>query len=212
MTPAETRRRLRADARGAPRPALSPHRASAESLQRAPGVLTSKIRFSLLALVSVTTAACGYHTAGHASTLPTEIKTIAVPAFANNTETYKVEQMLTAAVVREITTRTHYHVVNQISDDADAILRGTVLSTYSAPLTFDSQTGRVASVLITVNLKVVLTDRRGKVLYQNSAYVFREQYEVSTELNSFFEEDSPALERLSRDFARTLIANILEGF
>jgi hypothetical protein len=59
---------------------------------------------------------------------------------------------------------------------------------------------------------VVLTDRRGKVLYQNSAYVFREQYEVSTELNSFFEEDSPALERLSRDFARTLIANILEGF
>jgi len=67
-------------------------------------------------------------------------------------------------------------------------------------------------VLITVNLKVVLTDRRGKVLYQNPAYVFREQYEVSTELNSFFEEDSPALERLSRDFARTLIANILEGF
>ena len=91
-------------------------------------------------------------------------------------------------------------------------LRGTVLSTYSAPLTFDSQTGRVASVLITVNLKVILPDRRGKVLYQNSAYVFREQYEVSTELNSFFEEDSPALERLSRDFARTLIANILEGF
>ena len=87
-----------------------------------------------------------------------------------------------------------------------------MLSTYSAPLTFDSQTGRVASVLVTVNLKVVLTDRRGKVLYQNSAYVFREQYEVSTELNSFFEEDSPALERLSRDFARTLIANILEGF
>jgi outer membrane lipopolysaccharide assembly protein LptE/RlpB len=212
MTPAETRRRLRADARGAPRAALSPRPASAESPQRTPGVLSSKIRFSLLALVSVTTAACGYHAAGHASTLPTEIKTIAVPAFANNTETYKVEQMLTAAVVREITTRTHYHVVNQISDDADATLRGTVLSTYSAPLTFDSQTGRVASVLITVNLKVVLTDRRGKVLYQNSAYVFREQYEVSTELNSFFEEDSPALERLSRDFARTLIANILEGF
>jgi outer membrane lipopolysaccharide assembly protein LptE/RlpB len=180
--------------------------------RRAPGVRASKIGSLLLALVLLASAACGYHTAGHASSLPTEIKTIAVPAFANNTETYKIEQMLTAAVVREITTRTHYHVLNRSSDEADAILRGTVLSAYSAPLTFDSQTGRVASVLITVNLKVVLTDRRGKVLYQNSAYVFREQYEVSTELNSFFEEDSPALERLSRDFARTLIANILEGF
>src|ERR1700692_268980 len=100
MTRAETRRRLRADARGAPRPGLIPHRASAWSRPRAPRLLTSKIRFSLLALVSIATAACGYHTAGHASTLPTEIKTIAVPAFANNTETYKVEQMLTAAVVR----------------------------------------------------------------------------------------------------------------
>jgi outer membrane lipopolysaccharide assembly protein LptE/RlpB len=211
MIPAGTRAPLRGDARGAPRPARSPHRTRAES-PPAPRVGTAKIRFSLLALIGLTTTACGYHTAGHGSVLPTEIKTIAVPAFANNTETYKLEQRLTAAVVREINIRTHYHVVNQSSDDADATLRGTVLSTYSAPLTFDSQTGRVASVLITVTLKVVLTERHGRVLYQNSAYVFREQYEVSTELNSFFEEDSPALERLSRDFARTLIANILEGF
>ncbi len=167
---------------------------------------------SLLAVALLLLGACGYHTAGHANTLPTDVHTIAVPAFANNTETYKLDQILTSAVVRELVTRTHYHVLSNAGDDADATLRGTVLSTYTAPLTYDSQTGRVASVLITVNLKVVLADRRGKVLYQNPEYVFREQYEVSRELNSFFEEDSPALERLSRDFARTLVSNILEGF
>jgi outer membrane lipopolysaccharide assembly protein LptE/RlpB len=140
------------------------------------------------------------------------VHTIAVPAFVNNTETYKIEQRLTAAVVRELITRTHYHIVNQTTDDADATLRGAVLSTYTAPLTYDSQTGRVASVLITISMKVALTDKHGKVLYQNPAYVFREQYEVSRELSSFFEEDSPALERLSQDFARTLVSNILEGF
>ena len=87
-----------------------------------------------------------------------------------------------------------------------------MFSTYTAPLTYDSQTGRVASMLITVSMKVSLTDQHGKVLYQNPAYVFREQYEVSQQLNSFFEEDSPAFERLSQDFARTLVSNILEGF
>jgi outer membrane lipopolysaccharide assembly protein LptE/RlpB len=166
----------------------------------------------LALLLCLCTAACGYHTAGRATTLPIDIKTIAVPAFVNNTETYKVEQMLTAAVVRELITRTRYHVVNQASDAADATVHGAVLSTYTAPLTYDSQTGRVASVLITINLKVSLTDRQGKVLYQNPAYVFREQYEVSRDLSSFFQEDSPALERLSRDFARTLVSNMLEGF
>jgi hypothetical protein len=57
-----------------------------------------------------------------------------------------------------------------------------------------------------------LTDKQGKVLYQNPSYIFREQYQVSRELSSFFEEDSPAMQRLSREFARTLVSNILEGF
>jgi hypothetical protein len=61
-------------------------------------------------------------------------------------------------------------------------------------------------------MRVSLTDRQGKVLYQNPSYLFREQYEVSQDLVSFFEEDSPAFRRLSRDFARTLVSNILEGF
>jgi outer membrane lipopolysaccharide assembly protein LptE/RlpB len=156
--------------------------------------------------------ACGYHTAGHAVILPQSLKTIAVPAFTNNTETYKVEQMLTAAVVRELVTRTHYRIVNDSADAADATLSGVVLSTASSPLTYDSRTGRVASVLVTVSLRVSLTDKQGKVLYQNPSYVFREQYEVSQERTSFFEENSPALERLSRNFARTLVSNILEGF
>jgi outer membrane lipopolysaccharide assembly protein LptE/RlpB len=167
---------------------------------------------ALAVLLSVFGAGCGYHTAGHAVTIPDNVRTIAIPAFVNQTQTFKIEQMLTAAVVREFVTRTHYHVVNQMSDDADAALHGTVVSTYTTPLTYDSQTGRAASVLVVISLKVSLLDKQGKVLYQNPSYLFREQYEVSRDLNSFFEEDSPAFQRLSRDFAQTLVSNILEGF
>ena len=157
-------------------------------------------------------AGCGYHTAGHAVQLPEDVRTIAIPAFSNQTQSYRIEQVLTSAVVREFTTRTHYHVLNDPRENPDATLSGTVLSTYMAPLTYDSKTGRAASVLVTVNMKVSLVDKQGKILFQNPAYVFREQYEVSRELSSFFEEDSPALDRLSRDFARTLVSNVLEGF
>jgi outer membrane lipopolysaccharide assembly protein LptE/RlpB len=155
---------------------------------------------------------CGYHTAGHAVQLPENVKAIAVPAFKSETPTYRVEQMLTASVVREFTTRTRYRILNEASDDADATLRGTVLSTAVSPLTYDTASGRAASVLVVVSLKVSLTNREGKVLYQNPAFLFREQYEVSQDLTSFFEEDSPAFRRLSQDFARTLVSNILEGF
>ncbi len=156
--------------------------------------------------------ACGYHTAGHAVTLPANVQTIAIPAFVNQTQTYKIEQKLTAAVVREMVTRTHYRIVNEPTEAADATLRGTVMTTSTSPLTYDSQTGRASSALVVVTARVTLTDRQGKILYENPSYLFREEYQVSRELSSFFEEDSPALERLSREFARTLVSNVLEGF
>jgi outer membrane lipopolysaccharide assembly protein LptE/RlpB len=166
----------------------------------------------LVGLICWLGAGCGYHTAGHTVSIPENVRTIAIPAFSSQTQTFKIEQTLTKAVVREMVARTRYHVLNQENDEADATLRGTVLSTNASPLTYDSTTGRAASALVVVTMKVSLTDKYGKVIYQNPSYLFREQYEVSSNLATFFEEDSPAYQRLSRDFAQTLVSNLLEGF
>jgi outer membrane lipopolysaccharide assembly protein LptE/RlpB len=169
------------------------------------------LRLVLLVSVCLFGAGCGYHTAGHANLLPPDMRTLAVPAFVNQTQTYKIEQTLTAAVVQEFTTRTKYHITAD-PGSADATLRGTVLSTYTTPLTYDSKTGRASSVMVIVTMSISLTDRQGRVLYQNPSSTFREQYQVSQELSSFFEEGSPAFQRLSRSFARTLVSNVLEAF
>lgn len=166
-------------------------------------------------------SACGYHTAGHANLLPSDLRTIAVPAFINQTQTYRIEQVLTGSVVKEFDTRTKYHIIAD-PKTADAVLQGTVLSTYTTPLTYNtqnistagngSQVSNTATVLVIVTMSVTLKDRQGRVLYQNPSYTFRDQYQISQELSSFFEEDSPAFQRLSRDFARTLVSNVLEAF
>jgi outer membrane lipopolysaccharide assembly protein LptE/RlpB len=192
----------------APSPAKS-RKSHDRRLSSGPSLRLSALPMFVLILLST---ACGYHTAGHAVTLPANVQTIAIPAFVNQTQTYKIEQKLTAAVVREMVTRTHYHVLNEPSDSADATLRGTVVSTSTSPLTYDSRNGRASSALVVVTMRVTLSDRQGKILYENPSYLFREEYQVSQELSSFFEEDSPALERLSREFARTLVSNVLEGF
>jgi outer membrane lipopolysaccharide assembly protein LptE/RlpB len=173
---------------------------------------SARLTSTIVLAVVLMGAGCGYHTAGHSVSLPTNVQTIAIPAFVNQTQTYKIEQRLTSAVVREMVTRTHYHILNQANDSADATLRGVVISTSTSPLTYDSQSGRASSALVVVTAKVTLTDRQGKILYENPSYLFREEYQVSQELSSFFEEDSPALERLSREFAHTLVSNVLEGF
>ena len=155
---------------------------------------------------------CGYTTAGKATRVPTNIHTIAIPAFINQTQTYAIEQSITSAVVREFISRTKYHVTRDVGADDDAVLRGTVVSTQLSPLTYDAHTGRASSGLVTVNLRVSLTDKQGKVLFEDPNYIFREQYQISREISSFFREESPALDRLSRDVARTLVTSILENY
>jgi len=155
--------------------------------------------------------ACGYRTSGKSSRLPTTLHTLAIPAFTNQTQTYRIEALLTGAVVREFNTRTNYRVTS-VATDADATLTGVVVSAQTSPLTYDSTSGRASSALVTVTMKVTLTDRNNRVLYQNQNYLFREQYQISPEVTSFFQEESPALDRLSRDFARQLVSNVLEAY
>jgi outer membrane lipopolysaccharide assembly protein LptE/RlpB len=165
-----------------------------------------------LAVICVLAAGCGYHTAGHVVTIPENVHTIAIPAFTNVSQTYRVEQMLTTAVIHEFTLRTHYRIAYDPAQGADATLRGIVTGTSVIPTTYDSQTGRANTVQIAVSMNVTLADSNGKILYQNPSYFFRDNYEVAQDLNSFFQEDTPALQRVSREFARSLVSNILEGY
>ena len=156
---------------------------------------------------------CGYHTSAHSQTkLPSGINTIAVPVFVNKTNSYRAEQVLTEAVVREFTSRSQYKIETNDDGTSDAVLHGTVVTTNSYPLTYDSQTGRQSSAIVQINMSVKLVDKHGKTLFENPNYSFREQYQVTREVTSFFDESPPAVDRLSRDFARTLVAEILEGF
>jgi outer membrane lipopolysaccharide assembly protein LptE/RlpB len=165
------------------------------------------VSLALLAL-----SGCGYHTLGAATHLPPDVRTLAVPVFATNTEAYHTETVMTQAVIREFATRTRLRVTPDAGQDADAVLRGTILKQTVAPLTYNSSTQQSSSFLITVVVSVTLTSRDGKVLYENKNYVYRQQYQSTTDLASFFEESPAAQERLARDFARQLVADVLEGF
>jgi outer membrane lipopolysaccharide assembly protein LptE/RlpB len=172
-----------------------------------------KIRpIAILANLIVLLTGCGYHTAGSATHIPANVRTIAVPVFATHAQAYHTEMALTQAVVRELNTRTRYRVVTSASADADATLSGTVLTQTSVPLTYDSTTGETSSYLVTITVKVVLTARDGHVLYQNDALSYREQYQSTQDLSGFIREDPPAVKRLARDFAQALVGDMLESF
>lgn len=168
-------------------------------------------RRSLFALTAILPG-CGYHVGGKSDLLPKSIQTIAIPAFKNLAARYKFADRLTGAITREFIARTRYQVITDAAQ-ADAVLTGTILSFTSFPTIFDPATGRAAGVQIQANIQLTLVERAtGKILFTRPNYDFRERYEVSVDQAQYFEESDQALDRLSRDVARTVLSSILEAF
>ncbi len=125
-----------------------------------------------------------------------------------------LETRLTGQVVRELALRTQLEILQKKDAEADATLKGTILTESVVPLTYSSNatTTTTSSYVVTVTAKVVLTDRTGKVLFEADNYTFRQMYESTEQLSSFIEEDSPAMQRLAKDFAQALVSDMLESF
>jgi hypothetical protein len=60
-------------------------------------------------------------------------------------------------------------------------------------------------------ISVTLTGRDGRVLYENKNYIYREQFQSTSNLPTFLDESPAAEQRLARNFARALVADVLEG-
>jgi hypothetical protein len=155
---------------------------------------------------------CGYKVAGRGERLPPDIKTIAVPIFVNQSPNFRIEQKLATAVTREFLERTKYRLTANLTG-ADAVLRGTVKDVRRGVVTYDLTTGNATSLQIQVLADVRLEDlHTKKVVYANRNFIFREEYQVNEVTPQLFEEDQAALDRLSRDVARTLVTEVLENF
>jgi len=155
---------------------------------------------------------CGYHQAGSATHIPIDVRTLSVPIFTTNAQAFHTEMAFTEATIRELNTRTKYHVLNTDSDSADATLHGTIISQTVAPLTYDANTGQSSSYLITITAKAVLTAHDGRVLYRNDAFVYHEQYQSTQDLSGFIQEDNHAVNRVAKDFAQAVVSDMLESF
>lgn len=153
-------------------------------------------------------SACGYRVRSSVGELPAGIRSLGIPTFKNLSPQYKLEQRLTAAVLKEFTTRTRVPV-NSSSSNVDAVLRAEIQGISSTPVTFGTDSFGSA-FLITVQLSVKLVrGNDGTVLWENPSFLFRERYVLNGKLTDFFSEEGAALDRLARDFAASLASTIL---
>lgn len=174
------------------------------------------VAWALLAVAVAAAPGCGYALAGRGSYLPAYIQTIGVPVFGNRTSVFEVEQLITQRVRAELIGRGKYRVVPDATG-VDAVLKGEITNVSVMPSAINEQ-GQATRYAVSFSMNIEFADlRAGKVLWQNPALVFREEYEVTTVATgpdpaAFFGQSRNAVERIAGDVARTIVSSILEAF
>ena len=116
---------------------------------------------------------CGYTVS---SVLPSYIRTIAIPTFANNTVEHGLADDITQALINSFLADRRLRLERE--RDADAVLRGTVLSYRNRVYAYTSQ--EVATqyeILLTV--KVSLRDQvKNREIWKEDALTVRSTYNV----------------------------------
>ena len=147
------------------------------------------------------------------SGLPSRIKTVAVPAFQFEVKgaRYRVSSRFTEAVSKEIIKRGRGLKVQGSREGADAVVEGTIRDFGFSGVLLDRE-GRARVYEVTIVSAVTIRDLdEGKILYDNQNFIFRDSFEFSDDPRSFFNEEDPAVERMARAFAESVVSAIVNG-
>jgi Lipopolysaccharide-assembly len=143
--------------------------------------------------------------------LPERIHTVAVPAFQNYALRYKIEHRFTHAVIEELIHRGRGLRVQGDRQGADAVIEGIIKSYQFTGVLLDDK-GRARIFEVTITAAVTVRDQtQNKVLYDNQNFVFRGEYEFANDPRNFFNEEDPAVMRMARSFAESIVSTLINA-
>lgn len=143
--------------------------------------------------------------------LPSRIRTVAVPAFQNSALRFKVESRFTGAVIDELIRRGRGLRVQGEPEGADAVIEGLIKSFSFAGVLLDDK-GRARIFEVTIEAAITVRDQtENRVLYDNQNFVFRGEYEFANDPRNFFSEEDPAVQRMARSFAESIVSTLINA-
>jgi outer membrane lipopolysaccharide assembly protein LptE/RlpB len=164
----------------------------------------------LALLAAFLLSGCGYRLRGKETNLPPEIRSVAIPIFANRTDQTGAETDVTRALAEKFISARRLPVATQNS--ADAILTGKVISFVTTPVAVTSSTQVSQEYRATLTVEFTFQGvKDGKVLYREQMNDWR-NYPVVSDLNTTEQNKREAIRAISALLAERIHELILGGF
>ena len=160
-----------------------------------------------LAALFGTLVGCGYSFTG---SLPSHIKTVAVPIFTNKTQEPAVENAITAAVIDAFANSGKLKVVP--AGQADSILEGEIVGYQLQSIAFDRRINvREYRLLVTLNIQF-RDVRRGGMLWRQEGLQETSDFRVPGQVSETISREEGAVREAARDIGRKIVNLAVDRF
>jgi hypothetical protein len=160
-------------------------------------------------------AACGYALQGRGVSVDPSIKRIGVPTFRDKTGRPGLDQKITQKVIEELLKRGRFDVVSTTTG-VDATLEGDLTGYHVSPVGFSQAQGQATQAtryVISLTARVTYAKvGETQPIWENAGFVFRDEYDLGTDPQLYFDREDQTVDRLTSAFARSLVQAMLEGF
>ncbi len=190
---------------------------SANERKGRPFPLTRSLAYSLTLLLVFYASSCGYTAT---RILPAYYRTIYVESFQNRipiaeevgervgfvSNFPEIEERTTREVINRFLFDGNLRVTNQ-PDKADLVLTGNLLDFYRQPIRRKDDDSTVEEYRLNLTASVVLRDKKGKLLLEQSALIGDSTYFVT---GPTAKTESAAVNELVTDFSRRVVEWVIE--
>ena len=167
------------------------------------GILTITLLSLLLSI------GCGYQMVGKETHVPPGLNSIAIPTFKNKTFEPGIEVPFTQALLREFIQDRRVNVVDRAQ--ADTILEGIITDFRSYSVSYD-QSGLVLEYQTNVVLDLILTDRTGKVLWEQRNFSETQWFRASSNVLTSEANKAAVIQQIGRLVAERLRSRFFYNF
>ena len=167
-----------------------------------------KKAFSSLLLAGLVGGCAGYHLGPATPAHLRQIKTIAVPTFANTTLVPRIEALVTGTIIKQLQQDGTFRIAHE--DQADAVLKGEIVTVGRVPAR--SLRGNVLSTTefhLNLTVRYSLIGRDGKVLGYAGSASGSTSFFVGADVST---DERQALPLAAEELAKQLVSQLSEGW
>ena len=152
---------------------------------------------------------CGYHLVGTGSSLPSHLKTLFIPVFANNSSEPEIHRELTSSIINSFITDGRLKIVRK--GNSDMVMKGSLLYYDLSAVSFSS--GDFASdYIVKLGVEVEVIDKINDKSYMKNKFTTKWDYKATSDIVDTESARLAALEEAYKELGNRLVSLLIDQF